>query len=311
MANYAQTVIDIALGEVGYLEKKSNTNLYSKTGNAGYANYTKYGKEMHNLYPSVMDFPAAWCDCFVDWCFYKAYGITNAKALLGGDFNDYTVASANLYKNKGAWYSTPKAGDQIFFKNTTRICHTGLVYKVDSNRVYTVEGNTSGASGVVANGGGVCKKSYPLGYAKIAGYGRPKYDTPSSNTPSKKLVTVKSIQHWANASYGFTIAEDNEFGPETKTALVKIAQKLIGVTEDGKFGAKSKAAWKTIKNGSTGELARVVQAMLICIGYSCGSYGADGDVGNGTVAAIKKFQTDNGLTVDGIVGKNTAYALFK
>ena len=61
MPNYAKTVIDIALAEVGYLEKKSNRYLDSKTENAGSSNYTKYGRDMHKLYPSVMDFPASWC----------------------------------------------------------------------------------------------------------------------------------------------------------------------------------------------------------------------------------------------------------
>ena len=101
--NTADKVINIALAEVGYLEKASNKQLNSKTANAGRANYTKYGKELHDIYPTVMDFPAAWCDAFVDWCFYKAYGVANAKGLLAGNFNDYTVASAQLYKNKKAW----------------------------------------------------------------------------------------------------------------------------------------------------------------------------------------------------------------
>lgn len=182
--NYVSSVINIASNEVGYIEKKSNKDLDSKTANAGSANYTKYGRDMHNIYPSVMDFPAAWCDCFVDWCFYKAYGIANAKSLLGGNFDDYTVASADLYKNKKAWYtSNPKVGDQIFFKNSSgKICHTGLVYKVDSKNVYTIEGNTSSSSGVVANGGSVCKKQYSLSYNRIAGYGRPKYDAEPVNT---------------------------------------------------------------------------------------------------------------------------------
>lgn len=177
MANTVDKVIKIALAEEGYLEKKSNSQLYNKTANAGSANYTKYGKEMHDIYPSVMDFPAAWCDAFVDWCFYKAYGIATAKSLIGGNFNDYTVSSAQLYKDKKAWYtSNPQIGDQIFFKNSKRICHTGLVYNVDSTYVYTIEGNTSGASGVIANGGGVCRKKYKLTDSAIAGYGRPKYD---------------------------------------------------------------------------------------------------------------------------------------
>ena len=59
--------------------------------------------------------------------------------------------------------------------------HTGLVYKVDSNYVYTIEGNTSGASGVVANGGGVCRKKYPLNSNYIVGYGRPNYSLVNDN----------------------------------------------------------------------------------------------------------------------------------
>lgn len=190
MAYDKNKVINIALAEVGYLEKKSNKNLDSKTKNAGSNNYTKYGRDMHKIYPSVMDFPAYWCDAFVDWCFYKAYGVANAKGLLGGNFNDYTVASAQLYKNKGAWHSSPKAGDQIFFKNSTRICHTGIVYKVDDDYVYTVEGNTSGASGIIANGGGVRKKKYALKNSRIAGYGRPNYGKTSASKGSKPSKTV-------------------------------------------------------------------------------------------------------------------------
>ena len=212
MAKYASTVIKIALAEVGYLEKKSNKNLDSKTANAGSANYTKYGRDMHKLYPSVMDFPAAWCDCFVDWCFQKAFGVSNAKGLLGGNFNDYTPASAQLYKNKKAWGNTPKIGAQIFFKNSTRICHTGLVYDVDDKYVYTVEGNTSGASGVVANGGGVCKKKYARNNSRIAGYGYPKYDTEKKETEKKtaKKVTAKgTADHFKESLAGTYVTTGN------------------------------------------------------------------------------------------------------
>lgn len=61
----------------------------------------------------------------------------------------------------------------MFFENSVRIYHTGIVEKVTSERIYTIEGNTSGRVGVVANGGGVWEKSYLLTYEKIAGYGRP------------------------------------------------------------------------------------------------------------------------------------------
>ena len=171
-----EKLLAVASAEIGYLEKASNKNLYDKTANAGSANYTKYGYEMHKLYPATMDFPAAWCDCFVDWCFYKAYGVTTAQNMICGNFDDYTVNSSNMYKSKGAWYTTPEIGSQIFFKNDTRICHTGLVEDVKDGRVYTIEGNTSDKNTLEPNGGCVARKSYPLDYAKIAGYGRPCYD---------------------------------------------------------------------------------------------------------------------------------------
>lgn len=274
MARYASTVIEIALGEVGYLEKKSNKDLDSKTANAGSNNYTKYGRDMHALYPSIMDFPAYWCDAFVDWCFHKAYGVANAKALLGGDFNDYTVSSAQLYKNKGAYYkSNPKLGDQIFFRNSSRICHTGIVYDVDSKYVYTVEGNTSGASGVVSNGGGVAKKKYLLTNSSIDGYGRPKYDEETTESGGKKTYSgtfpvlpprgyyklgdgyktltnyttqINRVQYFLNWCIGANLKVDGDYGPSTMVA-VKNYQKEYGLTVDGEFGKESLVKAKTVK----------------------------------------------------------------
>ena len=274
---YASKVIKVAEAEVGYLEKKSNKSLDSKTANAGSANYTKYGRDMHKLYPSVMDFPAAWCDAFVDWCFQKAYGVANAKGLLGGNFNDYTVASAQLYKNKKAWGTVPKVGAQIFFKNSTRICHTGLVYKFDKTYVYTIEGNTSGASGVIRNGGGVCKKKYKRTNSKIAGYGYPKYDeektTTSTSTSTKKTysgtfpklpsrgyyklgdgyltltsysVSLKNLQKFLNWAIDAGLKVDGEYGPKTKAAVIAF-QKEYGLVQDGEFGSKSLVKAKEIK----------------------------------------------------------------
>ena len=199
-----EKVIEIAKAEEGYLEKsaawwkaKGKEGLYYKEAGAGSDNYTKYGYEMHKLYPAVMDFPAAWCDSTVDWCFMQAYGVSNAKKLLGGDFDDYTVASAQLYKDKGAWRPAgviPERGWQIFFKNSSRICHTGLVVDVVKANgvtyVYTVEGNTSSEAGVVANGGCVRRKKYRWDYDRIAGYGVPAYDD------DKVQKAIEFTPHW-------------------------------------------------------------------------------------------------------------------
>lgn len=170
-------VIEIATAELGYLEKRSNAQLDSKTANAGGGNYTKYWRDMK---PEWQGQP--WCDAFVKWVFRHACGGSTdaAKALAcqsGKEWSYYTPTSAQYYKNAGRYYAVPQVGDQVFFRDATgTICHTGIVVDVGSSTVTTIEGNTSGASGVIANGGGVCKKSYPRSYQRIAGYGRPNYE---------------------------------------------------------------------------------------------------------------------------------------
>ncbi|MGJ8755352.1 glycosyl hydrolase [Clostridium botulinum] len=54
-----------------------------------------------------------------------------------------------------------------------------------------------------------------------------------------------------------------------------------------------------------------IQKMLVTIGYPIGSSSIYGIIGNGTITAIKAFQRDCNLTVDGIVGTNTLDRLTK
>ena len=60
-----------------------------------------------------------------------------------------------------------------------------------------------------------------------------------------------------------------------------------------------------LAKGDTGEAVKALQAVLIARGFSCGWWGADGDFGDGTDKAVRKFQERNGLEVDGIVGRET------
>lgn len=200
--NPVEKLLKIAEGELGYLEKKSNKDLDSKTANAGMNNYTKYARD---IYPSLQAQP--WCDMFVDWCFVQAFGEVLAKKLICGGFSAYTPTSAQYFKNKGQYYKAdPKPGDQVFFKNSTRIYHTGIVEKVESGKVYTIEGNTSGASGVVENGGGVFRKSYSLNDAKIDGYGRPDWTLVQS--PKYDIGWNRDEKGWWYSMDGDTYLKD-------------------------------------------------------------------------------------------------------
>lgn len=61
----------------------------------------------------------------------------------------------------------------------------------------------------------------------------------------------------------------------------------------------------TLRRGDKGEYVTLMQTKLALRGYDLGSYGIDGDFGRATEAAVKQFQRDWGLTVDGICGKKT------
>lgn len=67
----------------------------------------------------------------------------------------------------------------------------------------------------------------------------------------------------------------------------------------------------TLEKGSTGSAVKEMQKMLIACGYTCGTAGADGDFGDGTLAALKAFQKDASLTVDGLYGSASKTALTK
>lgn len=199
-------LLKTARGEIGYCEKASNSNLDSKTGNAGSGNYTKYARDLDKIsgFYNGRKNGHAWCDVFVDWCAVETFGVANAKKLLCQPSESLGAGckySMQYYQKKGQFYTSPKPGDQIFFRESSGdgIAHTGWVERVDNSYVYTIEGNTSSSSGVVANGGCVADKKYKLTYARIAGYGRPDYNsidevkTETTNTKTETTKTETSI----------------------------------------------------------------------------------------------------------------------
>ena len=67
----------------------------------------------------------------------------------------------------------------------------------------------------------------------------------------------------------------------------------------------STATKSYLSKGDKGNGVKTMQTMLIACGYSCGSYGADGDFGSDSDKALRKFQGDYGLTVDGKYGSKS------
>lgn len=249
--NYMPLVVAVAIGEVGYKEKKSLKDLFSKSDNAGSANYNKYAYEIDKKYPDFYNGKKngySWCDVFVDWCFITAYGVENALCLLCQPEKSSGAGctySMRYYIKANRFFAFPQVGDQVFFGekgDLSTSTHTGLVVKVDDKKIYTVEGNKSNK---------VKECSYKRSDSTIIGYGRPDYD--SEPLPS---------------------------------------------------------TYPTTRKGDKGEDVKYVQSALITLGYDCGSYGADGDFGTKTDAAVRKFQKNNALAVDGIVGIKTKTAIY-
>ncbi len=191
-------LLDIAATEEGYLEKATNAELDSKTANAGRNNYTKYARDhakWGTYHAPKQGLP--WCDMFVDWCFIKAFGLAlgmKATCQPKGGYGAGCTESYNYYKAAGKAVPVAEVqdGDQIFFGKPGNMTHTGIVYKVDNARIYTIEGNTSsGSNTVIANGGGVFKKWYYRNSASIGGIGRPKWDVLGSED-SKPTTSTSS-----------------------------------------------------------------------------------------------------------------------
>lgn len=278
----AKDVLEIWENELGYIEKASNFDLDSKTGNAGSNNYTKYSRDLLKWVGSPYANGVPWCDIIFDWCIVKACikkcgnekdGIALAKSILGG-WSAYTPTSAQYYKNMGRFGAEPKIGAQIFFKNVTTICHTGIVSRIENGYVYTYEGNTSSAPGVVANGGCVRQKSYSLSYPKIAGYGYLDYseneaeESKENNKSKKYKELIKKLQNALNAEYKVGISAGGVPGIKTLNATPTLNKKI------------RKKKPKTVK---------ALQRLLKYYGYKCE---VDGDFYVSTEKMVKNYQKE-------------------
>ena len=257
MGFYAARAIEIARAEVGYLEKATNAMLEDKSANPGLGNFTKYARDLCGAgYYNGSKNGCAWCDVFFDWVIWSLCNRDAVKAqgiiCQTGPYGAGCTSSAQYYKQAGRFFTAdPRPGDQIFFWDAGKTCaaHTGIVTTVDEGYVYTIEGNTSGVSGVEANGGGVFCKKYSRNYHRIYGYGRPKYD----EQPGE----------------GFEVQ------------------------------------MQTLKKGDKGPQVKALQALLVGYGQDLGRCGADGAFGGKTDEALRKYQSRNNLTPDGVAGAKT------
>lgn len=187
----ASEIVAIALAQIGYKEKASNKNLDDPAANAGSANWTKYARDLASAgYYNGNKNGFAWCDVFVDWCFFKAYGKDEGQRIQcqTGPYGAGCTYSMQYYQQKGRCDKNPKVGDQIFFRysGSNGADHTGIVVEVSSSQIVTVEGNS---------GNQVKKNTYARSNSTIIGYGHPLY---SETTPRKRRPRRQQLRRLQN-----------------------------------------------------------------------------------------------------------------
>ena len=147
-----QKICTLACEQTGYHEGENNYNKYAE----------------HPFMKKALGWDAQnqpWCAIFVVHLFFECFGLRTGKRMMHG-CSALCRAQAAKYRRHGAYYTTPRIGDQIFFRSEGGINHTGVVIGVSDVTVTTVEGNS---------GDSVAERTYRLDDASIAGYGRPNW----------------------------------------------------------------------------------------------------------------------------------------
>lgn len=74
---------------------------------------------------------------------------------------------------------------------------------------------------------------------------------------------------------------------------------------DGVAGPATLTGCPVVRKGAKGNITKLIQKRLLSLDYKLPKWGADGGFGDETVEAIKAFQIDKSLSVDGVVGQDT------
>lgn len=142
--------------------------------------------------------------------------------------------------------------------------------------------------------------------------------TPKPN-PIKPSTSINQIvkdgQIHARNFAAKGLGADGIRGANTVKAGIKVLQQAMnldygaGLTVDGKWGRKSEAALgrHTVRRGEKQYMVTALQILLMLKGYYCN--GVDGHFGAGCEKAVRQYQADHGIGVDGVAGYKTFKSL--
>lgn len=111
------------------------------------------------------------------------------------------------------------------------------------------------------------------------------------NTVTKQYMTYGSLQK--NVGRIFRYVGSAQTKSDIPATPNKTENKKVSITLN------------QVSEGDVNKSVKLLQSLLISEGYSCGPCGADGDFGQATDQAVRKYQLAKGLDVDGAVGQQT------
>ena len=283
-------LIAVALSQLGYQEGAANGAFSGEV--SGGANYVEMSYNMGDLGLGYGGSDYPWCASFVSWCLYQSRCTNHAtySSLCRNHSGDYNYIwkeiSCAMWVNqlKGAGYFSysagmggsyvPKYGDLVFFKSSSSPSHIGICLYVKDGVLYTVEGNTSDASGLETNGGGVYFKSYSLSSSYLYGFGRLPYVSNSAVT--------KIDYSGANPTPGLYVANAAKYiyGSEYSTSAVTTIPRfsMFEITRVGAnnrlYGTFTDVNGNTVTGWVENNSSRIIQ--LSSSGVMSGSWEYDG-----------------------------------
>lgn len=154
----ANDVTSLAISQIGYHEKATNSMLDDFTANSGSGNYTKYARD-------VAGNPCGeWCAYFV-WWIYQTAGVPSDQYPHTGQCDNHKAWFVNRGRYAARGTYIPQPGDVIYFdkNHNNEPDHVAIVEFTNGNNVHFIEGNYSNKVGW---------QEWPMNSSSILGYGK-------------------------------------------------------------------------------------------------------------------------------------------
>lgn len=117
-------------------------------------------------------------------------------------------------------------------------------------------------------------------------------------------INTNGVPNVSTNSANVNFAESSPAAPDNNVKQNYEAQKAAAAVQaSASANAKISNVPETLRYGTSSNNVRILQNALNALGYNAGA--VDGSFGDQTLAAVRRFQKDNGMAGDGIVGPNT------